>query len=443
MSVSHGAVCSNWVASIEGREDFSTRPSQLRGSRVSVKGDGIFSYGWWEMGRIVRTGAGEPSFWLLNGDRYSPSTSGHQAQVRGAVATSNLASIIVPYSALEAAGIEYDSILPIEVRADRIIEHPHSIPADFAMPTLRPEQTHGEAAWEKGELRVRDVKFSVTHYSRGYDYDLKKYAECDSTHHYVNGCEARLVDEQWHWVTTTHFLGDSLFSGRVVEHRERLATPEEIEAFDYHARWRQADSEAGYPARDTRANAALVERLGPEPLDSPIAYKRHDGEYAVRERIERRVRFLSSFDYNERTPLYFLCELPRGKVATVEEAYELLKPRLVQMAEAGGIEVERQGDIFAVPTGLTTKEVKRLTPRGKGRIVKRPAVLGTNHEPSEVMFATGNRVYARGCLYHAPGQWREPDHARRKMGDGKTWHLLMRNTVPRTVDPDAQRSVRV
>src|SRR4051812_37552 len=202
MSVSHGAVCSNWVASIEGREDFSTRPSQLRGSRVSADGDRILSYGWWPMANIVRHANGKPNFWLINGDRISPSTTQHQGDVRAAIEKSNLPSIIVPYTALDAAGIEHDSILPIEVRADRIIEHAHSIPADFAMPTLRPEQTHSEAAWEKGELRVHDVKFSVTHYSRGYDYELKKYVERDSTHHYVNGCEARLVDEQWHWVTT-------------------------------------------------------------------------------------------------------------------------------------------------------------------------------------------------------------------------------------------------
>jgi hypothetical protein len=146
----------------------------------------------------------------------------------------------------------------------------------------------------------------------------------------------------------------------------------------------------------------------------------------------RRTRFLSSFDDQEARPLYFLCELPRRVVNTVEEAFEALRPEPVKLADSCGLEVTRQGDIFAVPTSLTTREVKSLTPYGKGKIVKRPpGVLGTNHSASEVMFATKDRIYARGTLYHDVGEWRQPDHARRRMGDGKTWHLLMRNTVPR------------
>lgn len=445
MAVSHGTVCENWVASIEHDEKFSY--SKLHGSNVSASGDVIKSYHWWEMARIVRTAKGEPNFWLINGDSYSPSTTRHQGDVRAAIGQSNLPSIIVPYTALNAAGIELDSILPLEVRADRNIRHEHSIPADFSLPALHPEQTHNETRFAKGELRVHGAKFSVTRWTRRFDYELHTHVDCDDTSYYVNGCATELMDERWEWETTTHFLGDSLFSALTVEYRDRPATPEEIEAYELRERWREADRDAGWPARGTLENAAIIERLGPEPLDSPVAhkFKRHNDfwGYAVRERIERRVRFLSSFDYNERIPLYFLCELPRRKVATVDEAYELLKPRLVKMAEAGGVAVERQGDIFAIPTELTTAQVKRLTPRGKGRIVKRPWVLGTNHEPTDVMFATGDRVYARGCLYHAPGGWRAPDHARRRLGDGKTWHLLMRNTVPRTVDTNAQRSVSV
>jgi hypothetical protein len=41
-------------------------------------------------------------------------------------------------------------------------------------------------------------------------------------------------------------------------------------------------------------------------------------------------------------------------------------------------------------------------------------------------------VYARGCMYHDVGAWRERDHARIKLGDGKTWHLIAKNTVPQT-----------
>lgn len=161
------------------------------------------------------------------------------------------------------------------------------------------------------------------------------------------------------------------------------------------------------------------------------------GDSTFRARVrgdQHKTRFLSSFDHQEARPLYFLCELPAwSSASTVEEAYEDLKPRIVKDAEANGLTVSRQGDMFAVPTELTTREVKALTPYGKGRIVKRPrfGVLGTRHTASEIVFATEGRVYARGLLYHEPDQFRERDHARRKMGDGRTWHLLTRNTVPR------------
>lgn len=147
----------------------------------------------------------------------------------------------------------------------------------------------------------------------------------------------------------------------------------------------------------------------------------------------KRKKFLSSFDYQEGA-LYFLCELPRCSAKTVDEAFEVLKPQPVKDAIESGLEVVRQGDLFAIPTSLSTKEVKSLTPYGKGMIVKRPFVLNTNHEATHVMFASRDRVYAKGCLYHNPS-FRASDHRRQKLGDGKTWHILYRNTVPQSI-PD-------
>jgi hypothetical protein len=39
---------------------------------------------------------------------------------------------------------------------------------------------------------------------------------------------------------------------------------------------------------------------------------------------------------------------------------------------------------------------------------------------------------ARGTMYHDP-QGRRADHARRRIGDGKSWHVVIKNTVPTTV----------
>ncbi len=327
---------------------------------VYSEGDTIFSYGsHFPMAIVMRerenTGhygrslnsptVGKPRWVLVNGDRYSVTTSGHQSMVRSVIADSGLPYVIIPFTALRAAGIEQHTIEILEARPDRSEDTDHS---SAEMPTGDIAQRWDSAKKEMIEdnwVRYLTPRSNIT-------------AMFDP------------FDNLWKWTTSRHFLGDSVFRAK--------------------------------------ANG-------------------------------RRRRFLSSFDYQEAQPLYFLCELPRSsKAETVEQAYEDLKPPRVKAAEAQLRTVSRQGDMFAIPTTFTTREVKEMTPHGKGRIVKRPklGLLGTNHRASEVIFATGGRIYARGLLYHQPGRWRTPDHARRKMGDGKTWHLLVKNTVPtETVKP--------
>lgn len=292
---------------------------------------------------------GRPRWVLLNGDRYSVTTSGHQGLVRGVVAASGLPSIIVPFTALNAAGIWQHTIQILEVRDDRIEEWEEEVEPRGELVNA-PKRDAGGSIERDGEGRTI---YAPDPERRWMLKDERGGIAQDGG----DGC--------WYITRRRHFLGDSLF----IAH----------------------------------ANG-------------------------------RRRRFLSSFDYQEAQPLYFLCEMPRtSKATTVEEAYEDLKPDAVKDAESAGMKVTRQGDMFAIPTALTTKQVKMLTPHRKGRIVKRPrrGLLGTNHTATEVLFCTYGRVYARGLLYHAPGDHRAPDHARRKIGDGKTWHLLVKNTVPR------------
>lgn len=332
MAVAHATVATNWVASIEQNEDFT--PAKLRGSNVSAAGDRILSYHWWEMARIVRTRAGEPQFWLINGDTYSPSTSKHQSNVRSAISRSNLPKLIVPYTALDAAGIKRASITPLDVRDDR---------------------------WEPYTRRAAELPESRS-----------PRIESDGTATVMNAkweyVQAHLDGDLWVWEDVRHWLGDSLFMATVREQRNRPA----------------------YEQRD------------------------------------RRAKFLSSFDYQESRPLYFLAELPRSNVETVDDAFELLKPPAVAAAMNSGLEVTRQGDIFAIPTSLTTRELKSIA-RDVG---KRLALLGGTHQATEVIVTKNGDCYARGTLYHAPGEWRTSDHARRKIGNGKVWHRILKNTVP-------------
>lgn len=355
-----------WIENAMGWND---KTLSGRDATVFSDGDSIYSYGHhFEMARVLRDHKGNPRCIWVNGDTYSVTTSGHQGDVRSAARRACLPTFIVPFRALRAAGIRVEDIEPIDIRPDRQEAIHHSAaeitgahlemddPEGRTEPVTRYRWKDADATFREREAYEAQVPVRVANPNRRY-VQKGSWTPADWDPN----------DEVWRWVTTRHWLGDSLIRAKMHGRRERAL-------------------------------------------------------------------FLSSFDHQEARPLYFLCELPRGCGArTVVEAYEALKPESVKLAESAGLEPARQGDIFAIPTELTTREVKKLTPHGKGRIVKRPAngVLGTRHTATEIIFGTEGRVYARGTLYHEPEAFRDADHARRRMSDGKTWHLLNRNTVPR------------
>jgi hypothetical protein len=167
----------------------------------------------------------------------------------------------------------------------------------------------------------------------------------------------------------------------------------------------------------------------------------------------RRRKFLSAFDHNEPGQSYFLCELPRTGARTVAAALEALKPPAVKRAMEASLAVIRQGDIFAIPTSLTTRELKRRAlgqtieryepvqapPSGHGTIwarvpynvksLRMAPLLTTNHVATEQLLTLDGDTYARGFLRHRP-DGREPDHTPVRLGDGQTWYRILRNTVP-------------
>lgn len=142
--------------------------------------------------------------------------------------------------------------------------------------------------------------------------------------------------------------------------------------------------------------------------------------------------FLSAYDEQEDPPLYFLCALPRA-VETVEEARESLKPASVLAAEANGIEVRRQGDLFAIHSDLTVEQIRAAG----GKLFPTPGVqeiipiYGTAHVGAKTAVMPGNIIMASGALYHRPevrGERRQPDH--RPLSLGSDWWWIARNTVP-------------
>lgn len=386
MHSAHAAI-TRWRDVVQGK----TNLRLLRSSSVFAEGDKIYSFGHhFELGRVLRNAKGEIRLYLLNGERVSMHTSQHQSTLRNALRSTDVPKVIIPFAALEEAGINLDSILLIHdmpERSETIHHRTHELPQG--------------AHWETGgyirtPMSDKEIAETIAHwneYRKEHNQDLVTLEEvkaddryAHSTHHHRWDDNLRVLHSgkaswspevtvtknedgttTYEWTTHQHWLGDSLIRARV----------EWMEEGQQHHRW---------------------------------------------------ATFLSSFDYQEPAPLYFLCELPyRARPQTVDEAYEALKPDPVKMAEQMGRSYTRQGDIFAVTATTVTRRKLRET---KGvRMEKYGRILGTNHVATEVAYLPGGLTIARGCLYHRPSG-RVADHVRRRLGDGKAWHVVVKNTVP-------------
>lgn len=402
-------------------------------NQIKTRGDILYSYGQhFELARPLRDKPqGKIRGYLLNGDTYSQSTSEHQRTVRWLLQGEK--TVIIPHEALNSAGIDLDTVQIVHVTEDTWTTTKHRS-------TERPPR------------------------SKWVDHPI--YADRRLTEDEVN----EILDKK-------HAEALESYNFRVKWHEQALAE-------DRFSPWK-SDVEAGPPKRpDKLPGSAMTKRyvagydrklhqngrdwggeIDVETLpDGTTEYRwetsRHWlGESLIRARItwrtfeedgvhrhHRWAYYLSGFDHAEARPLYFFAELPRGaKPETVAEAYEALKPDPVKMAEQMNRPIFRQGDIFGVPLEATDR--KALKALG-ARIEKRraavlelspvqrqvqaanlPYVLNTNHTATEVAYLPGGVTLARGTMYHDP-EGRRADHARRRIGDGKTWHVVIKNTVP-------------
>ncbi len=426
-------------------------------SSMICEGDHLFHYGHhFELARIIRNKRGHTKLVLLNGDSwggangFGPSTASRQRDVRSAVARTGFPSLVAPFSALFGAGIDYETISPIHVRDDRQTIEEHSSRERPTKKLASMEDPSGatvaETYWardpETGDYSQRERQVPK------YVPDPNRTRGFSGGHGFSEGA-TRDAEGIWRWTVRRHWLGDSLFRARSTEQRTRKATPEEREQHERRIAWerelrRLRDAIPRHDPnwrqrgpRDYRAvlrrewaREALMEELNAHYEREPERSRlNRDGRVPIT--VTRWATFLSSFDYQEPRALYFLCELPYGaKPNTVEQAIELLKPPEVVAAEARGLAVLRQGDLFAIPTKLTKRQIKRIG--GREGFTSRLRVLGTNHSVTEGIVCKGSAVLGRGVMRHEPDGGRAPDHVQRKLGDGTTWYQLVRNTVPRT-----------
>ena len=218
---------------------------------------------------------------LLNGDRYSNTTSHHQGQVRSAVQWAGWRSIIVPFSALDAAGIVHESIVPIEVTQDTNIEHDHKVlPEDAPIGHWTYEQ------WCSGN---------------------EHYAWCSRNNTRVKGsqpCGCTWVppkpdaDGYYHWTTWEHRLGEAVFKARFERRRQSQRMCRGPFTGDY--RTARMDYERLLPPITSQATRTWW-RPCQHGFSEPHYYNVTERGTAV---------FLSGFDHQESPPAYFLAQLP-------------------------------------------------------------------------------------------------------------------------------------
>ncbi len=140
--------------------------------------------------------------------------------------------------------------------------------------------------------------------------------------------------------------------------------------------------------------------------------------------------FLSGVDETGKgSGMYFFAELATKQAPpTLEEAYNMLKPKMVREAEGRELNVLRQGEWFAIPARVSTSELMRDVERGIAAYRQRH-VLGKDghHELEEaVVYKAGEhkgQVYARGVLRHTKDEHEDLD-----LGTVR-WYLVVHNVV--------------
>jgi hypothetical protein len=259
---------------------------------------------------------------------------------------------------------------------------------------------------------------TVERYGFGLRRASKLYGTEDHGWRFTGPELKRQDDGSYTWDTYRHWLGESLIRATVDTSETRKCRPcRGTGRAEGPATADRVETRTGWRAGGTYVIPGNV------PSCSECGGRGSHTHYGT-----RRVTLLSGFDHNERRASYFLCELPRAarNVTSVSDAYESLKPEAVRVAESVGRDVSRQGDIFAIAVpSVTTRD---LTRQG-GKLERRGTLLRTNHVGTDVVVTPDGVTYARGCLTHAPER-RRPDHARIKLSDGRTWYVIVKNTVP-------------
>lgn len=372
----------------------------------------IQSYGsHFPLARLLLTPSGKRKLWLLNGDRWGRGgfgrTNEHNDIARAAAQASGTPWFIVPFTAIREAGINPETIKPIHVEPETWIYEDHSAATLAEIPEYQrkqrvwringqtiatPQAENGSEAWPdyEGGWTIQGRKLT----DKGFSWITEKvpgpeYTPASLTSEYEEITPSD--DGLYHWSTQRHLLGASVFR-------------------------------AQYRFEGQTGSGAKRRWVGGK----------------------RWAYFVTSFDYDEPGPLWFMSELPRGvKPRTVAEAIDALKPERVRNAEEAGIPVIRQGDVFVVQTpGMTEKillkaggelVVHNSIAGSWGRPGKHGRYINDSHTATRVIRMPDGTVYVQGIMRHRP-EFRPADHVARELWDRKTWGRVSLNTQARSFD---------
>lgn len=454
---SHDEIATRWRDRALGNTD---RANYSRSGNVWGAGDTLYSYGThFPLVELLRDGKGKPRLFLLNGDRYSVTTARHQNVARDVVGRvkEDVPNVVIPFAALDAAGIDRATLELVDDEPERHETIPHALES----PTRWPWHVDGIKYTWRDETRWRKTTEDEREAMKAAGKPYPPWNIEESTGRQLVSLET---------------------SGQLPKWGVTADVPEDVAVAALMAL-------AGCDVREIDT-APIVYRwntyrhwLGESLIRARVRYVSKNGN-----RRNRWAYFLSGFDENERRPLYFLCELPKVDTAptTVREAYRDLMPETVKLAVAMGKDVKRQGDIYAIPTELTTRQLRSMGATfgrknhrirwadgdpvdvygplvasryptdqerethpmdyiaGIGHVIhghqyipqamtdldagtETARLLGTNHVGTYVARLPNGTTLARGTLTHEP-EFRAADHGRVKLGDA--WHVILKNTVP-------------
>ena len=469
---SYDCVVDNWIdVAVRGGESRFNRFGH-HGERMYHDGVRIFSYGnHFEMGRALYDRKGNAHTILINGERASVTTSKHQSYVRAAAMRSGVPSVIIPYGAMEAAGIILDSVRVLQAVPDRwlTINHQSKTPPRWAKRVSGETVMRGE--WSDDAIRRWNDWHDAEQHEKNIDEKRQRveWARKDlETRESSYWGDPDVLQAELEAMILAGSENYGKPSGYGAGHVWRSPPPDLLvptgRSVDGYADSRNAYEIYGARADGIRGTAWRDDLTMAEPDADGVwrwQTRRHIlGESLIvadvqawrgGKRIKRRnVKFLSGFDHGEPHLAYFFCEMPKCDATTVDDAYEALKPDAVRLAEQMNRDVVRQGDIFAIATSYQRRDLLKQAKRhGYRNVPKRiktwgddnkltpeylrteraSMLLGTNHQGTEVIHANDGTIYARGCLWHVP-DGRTNDHVRKKLGDGKTWYIILKNTVP-------------